>query len=428
MRGRPSVRPEVQHHSVIVVGGGQAALALSHELAREGCDHVLFEQHRAGHAWRERRWDSFCLVTPNWQCQLPGFPYPGDDPHGFMKKDQIVAYLDEYVRRTRPPLREGVRVTRVRRRRPGGFSVTTSAGNFSADHVVIAAGNYHVPKIPAWAGSLPAAVQQLHASEYKNPKALPEGAVLVVGTGQSGCQIAEDLHLAGRLVHLCVGGAPRVSRRYRGRDVVAWLSDMGHYDLPVDKHPLKEGVRQKANHYVTGRDGGRDIDLRVFARDGMQLHGRLLDIRDGKLCFGADLVKNLDAADATNERIKASIDAYIEQHGIDAPSEAPYAPVYQPEQPALELDFNAAQIRSVIWSIGYRADFGFVDVPVFDVRGYPLHKRGVTPVPGLYFLGLPWMYTWGSGRFCGIARDAAFLAERILEQRELRRLTQEAFA
>jgi putative flavoprotein involved in K+ transport len=212
-----------------------------------------------------------------------------------------------------------------------------------------------------------------------------------------------------------VGSAPRVARRYRGRDVVAWLSDMGHYDLPVDKHPLKEGVRKKANHYVTGRDGGRDIDLRTFARDGMQLHGRLLEISEGKLRFGDDLAKNLDNADATSESIKRSIDAHIAQQGIVAPLEAPYVPAWRPSAPRPELDLRQADIRAVIWSMGYRADFSWIELPVFDADQYPRHQRGVTPEPGLYFIGLPWLYTWGSGRFSGIARDAAFLVTRIAE-------------
>lgn len=408
---------ERAHYSVIIVGGGQAGLSVSWGLKARGIDHLVFEQHRVGHAWRDKRWDSFCLVTPNWQCQLPGFPYAGGDPDGFMKKDEVVAYIEGFARAVDPPLREGVRVTRVRRGTARPYAISTSAGEYTADEVVIAAGNYHIPKIPEAAKRLPPDVKQMHACEYKNPESLPEGAVLVVGSGQSGAQIAEDLHLAGRRVHLCVGSAPRVSRRYRGRDVVAWLADMGHYDLPVDKHPLKEGVRAKANHYVTGRDGGRDIDLRALARQGMQLHGRLLDIGDGRFVFGDDLARNLDAADATNESIKRSIDEYIARSGIDAATEPPYVPVWQPDAAApRELDLRAAEVRTVIWAVGYRADFSFVELPIFDAQGYPAHVRGITPAPGLYFVGLPWLYTWGSGRFCGVARDAAYLVERIAER------------
>jgi putative flavoprotein involved in K+ transport len=192
---------------------------------------------------------------------------------------------------------------------------------------------------------------------------------------------------------------------------------MGHYDLPVDKHPLRERVRAKANHYVTGRDGGRDIDLRAFAREGMQLHGRLLDIAGAKLSFADDLAKNLDAADNTSESIKRSIDDYIARSGITAPTEAPYVPVWQPEQDARELDCEAVDIAAVVWCIGYRPDFRFVELPAFDAQQYPLHRRGITAVPGLYFVGLPWLYTWGSGRLEGVARDAAFLVEQMCAPR-----------
>jgi putative flavoprotein involved in K+ transport len=260
---------------VVIVGGGQAGLALSFCLTQRGIEHVVFEKDRAGSAWRSSRWDSFCLVTPNWQCALPGFPYRGDDPDGFMRKDEIVRYIEDYVAFFKPPLHEGVAVERLGRADgAGAFSVITTRGDYRAGNVVVAIGGYHTVALPRIAERFPRDVVQLHSSAYKNPLALPPGDVLVVGTGQSGCQIAEDLHLAGRRVHLCVGSAPRVARRYRGRDVVAWLHDLGYYDLPVHDHPLKEAIRGRPNHYVTGRDGGRDIDLRQFAREGMQLYGR----------------------------------------------------------------------------------------------------------------------------------------------------------
>ncbi|WP_233559817.1 SidA/IucD/PvdA family monooxygenase [Oleomonas cavernae] len=271
-----------------------------------------------------------------------------------------------------------------------------------------------MPSIPRIAERLPTPIRQLHSSEYRNAEALPPGAVLVVGSGQSGCQIAEDLHLAGRQTHLCVGSAPRVTRRYRGKDVVEWLHDMGHYDMPIDQHPLKEKVRGKANHYVTGRDGGRDIDLRKFALEGMKLYGRLGAAQGSELRFAPDLVRNLDGADATAERIKAGIDAHIAANGIEAPVEAPYVPLWTPASEPAAIDLIAENITTVIWSTGFRSNFTWVEIPAFDGRGYPTHKRGVSSVPGLYFLGLPWLYTWGSGRFSGVARDAGFLAEQIL--------------
>lgn len=403
------------HHQVIIVGGGQAGLALAACLAERGVEHLVIERHRIAHRWRTERWDSFCLVTPNFQCRLPGMTYTGPEPDGFMVREEVVAFLEEYARRIDAPVAEGVAVRALDRDAEGRLRVMTDAGSATADAVVLAVGGYHAPSIPRLAERLPRHITQLHSSAYRNPSSLPDGATLVVGSGQSGAQIAEDLHLAGRTVHLAVGSAPRVSRRHRGRDCVAWLEDMGHYDLSIDEHPEGTAARHEANHYVTGRDGGRDIDLRAHARDGMRLHGRLLDLDGGVAVFGDDLRKNLDAADATNARILAGIDDWIARNGIDAPPATPYTPVWEP--PAQEgpetLDLAAEGITSVIWATGFRSDWGWVRLPAFDGAGYPEHHRGVTSVPGLYVLGLPWLHTWGSGRFAGIARDAAYVADHI---------------
>lgn len=402
------------HYAVAVVGAGHAGLSISFHLKERGIDHVVLERERIGHAWRSQRWDSFCLVTPNWQCKLPGFPYRGPDPHGFMRRDEIVRYVEEYAASFDPPVAEATAVTKLARRRgEHAFELETTAGTLTAEQVVVAAGGYHVPSIPRIAERLNGDILQLHSADYRNPAALPNGDVLVVGSGQSGAQIAEDLHLAGRSVHLCVGSAPRTARRFRGKDVVEWLDALGYYDMPVHDHPLKERVRQKANHYVTGRDGGRDIDLRRLAREGMRLYGRLRDVRDGALLFAPDLKENLDRADAVAESIKTTIERYIAQHGLDAPTEARYQPVWEPETQPMELDYRQAGIRSIVWCVGFRNDYRWIELPVFDGSGYPVHERGVTPVAGLYFLGLPWLYTWGSGRFSGVGRDAAFLADAI---------------
>ncbi|MGC2124758.1 MAG: MSMEG_0569 family flavin-dependent oxidoreductase [Xanthobacteraceae bacterium] len=403
----------VARHAVAVIGGGQAGLSISWFLTQSGIDHVVFERERAGHAWRAERWDTFCLVTPNWQCQLPGFPYRGPDPHGFMLRNEIVAYMDAFVASFSPPLREGVAVRHLRSDPLHGFVLDASDGAHFADQVVVAAGGYQDPIIPRCAERLPADIVQVHSSLYRNPESLPAGAVLVVGSGQSGCQIAEDLHLAGRKVHLCVGDAPRVSRRYRGKDVVEWLHLMGYYDLPVHEHPLREGVRDKTNHYVTGRDGGRDIDLRRRALEGMELYGRLLDVKGDHLVLDDDLALCLDQADQVSESIKTSIDGFIVKKAIAAPQEARYQPVWTPPGERPQLDYRGAGITSIVWCIGFRTDNSWIDLPLFNGRGQPSHARGVTPIPGVYFLGLPWLYTWGSGRFSGVARDAEYLAEHI---------------
>ncbi len=401
------------HYSVIVVGGGQAGLSLSYYLQQTNTDHLVIEKHTATHAWRTQRWDTFCLVTPNWQCNLPGYSYSGADPHGFMVKEEIIAFLDGFIKHVNPPIKERVEVKQVKSLPQGGFAVTTSDGEYTADQVVVASGGYHVPIIPRMAERIPATVKQIHSEQYRNPSMLPEGAVLVVGSGQSGAQIAEDLHLAGRKVFLAVGDAPRCARFYRGKDVVDWLADMNYYDLPVDQHPLREGVRDNTNHYVTGRDGGRDIDLRRFASEGMQLFGFLNDFKDGVFEFSGNLSELLDQADAVYNRINQTIDKYIAENNIDAPAPSSYAPVWKPEKENLELDLASAGITSIVWCIGFRPDFSWIDAPIFTGRGYPSHTRGITPQAGLYFLGLPWLYTWGSGRFSGIDRDAKYISEAI---------------
>jgi putative flavoprotein involved in K+ transport len=408
----------IPHTSVAIVGGGQAGLSLSYYLKERGISHIVFEKNRAAHVWRTQRWDNFCLVTPNWQCALPGYPYQGDDPHGFMVKDQINEYLEGFIHHVDAPLREGVSVRRVSPRKSahegsGGYTVATSEGEYTADQVVVASGGYHTPIVPRLAERLPAQVMQLHSAQYTNPQSLPEGAVLVVGCGQSGAQIAEDLHLAGRRVVLAVGAAPRCARFYRGRDVVDWLADMRYYDMPVHEHPLREGVRDNTNHYVTGRDGGRDIDLRKFAAEGMELYGALNGLEGTVLKFETNLTANLDHADAIYNGINASIDKYIEKNGISAPPGEVYTPVWQPQGERGALDLIEADIGAVIWCIGFAPDFAWVDALVFNGRGQPVHDRGVTRQPGLYFLGLPWLYTWGSGRFSGVARDALHVAGRI---------------
>ena len=401
------------HIPVVVVGGGQAGLSTSYYLKKKGIAHVVLERHRIGHAWRNDRWDSFCLVTPNWQCTLPDFPYKGDDPDGFMLKDEIVAYVEAFAKMVDPPIHEGVTVTKVRRDADGVFRVSSTMGEWTADHVVMAISGYHVPAIPRVGERFPLDLFQLHSQNYRNPDQIPAGEVLVVGTGQSGCQIAEDLHLVGRKVHLAVGDAPRSPRKYRGKDSIRWLDEMGYYETTVETHPLGEDVRRKANHYFSGRGGGREIDLRQFAAEGMKLYGMLDQVVGDVVRFRPDLAANLDAADKVFLRIRKMIDDYIAKAGIDAPPAPPYTPPWTVEEEPRELNLRASNITAVIWSTGFRADFSMVDVPVFNGSGYPSHHRGVTAVPGLYVLGLGWLWTWGSGRFSGIAQDAEHVVETI---------------
>ena len=407
-------RAPVPHLPVAVIGGGQAGLSVSHFLKRAGLDHLVFERHRVGHSWRAERWDSFCLVTPNWQCRLPDHPYAGPEPDGFMGRDEIVRYVEGFAAAVEPPIREGVTVTALGRRPDGTFALATGEGPYTASNVVLAVSAYHRPNLPPLAERLPEAVVQVHSSRYRNPDQLPPGGVLVVGSGQSGCQIAEDLHLAGRQVHLSVGSAPRSPRRYRGKDAIRWLDEMGQYALTVADHPRGKLVRRQANHYMTGRGGGREIDLRRFAAEGMRLYGRLADIRGTALAFAPDLRAKLDAADEVYLGIRGLIDRHIESEGLDAPAAPPYVPAWEPEGETPGLDLAEAGISSVVWGTGFRSDWSWVDVPCFDGAGDPEHERGVTGVPGLMVVGLPWLNSWGSGRFSRIAEDAEHVVGAIV--------------
>ena len=410
----PAQHP-IPHIPVAVIGAGQAGLSVSWYLGQAGIEHVVLEAETPLHAWTSKRWDNFTLVTPNWHCRLPGYAYAGTDPDGFMTRDEVVAWLDGWLATFTPPVREHTSVTGLRQSECGGFQLNLAPAGRPAevllcDQVVVATGGYLIPVLPAYAPALNPAVAQIHSEQYFRPGQLPDGAVLVVGSGQSGAQIAEDLHLAGREVHLALGNAPRVARTYRGRDCMTWLSDMGLYDTPTREYPGGTAAREKTNHYVTGRDGGRDIDLREFARDGMRLYGMLIDGHDDTLRFAPTLTASLDRADSVYNSICADIDRYIEAQGLDAPPPSRYEPVWEPATDPDTLDLAAAGISAIVWAIGYRPDYRWIEASAFDGAGRPMQTRGVTAVPGLSFIGLPWMHTWGSGRFLGIDRDARHVA------------------
>jgi putative flavoprotein involved in K+ transport len=407
-----------ERHQVVVIGAGQAGLSMSWHLMQSGIDHVVLERDSIGHDWRDRRWDNFTLVTPNWQCDLPGFPYDRGDPHGFMTRDEVHRFVLDYAESFGPPVREGVAVTGLHQAQAGGFDIDTTTGGLHAAQVVVATGGYQKPRLPRLSDRLPADVFQLHSADYRGGHQLPDGGVLIVGSGQSGAQIAEDLHLEGRAVHLVTGTAPRCARFYRGRDCVAWLSEMGTYDVPIEAQTGGIAKRENTNHYMTGRGGGRDIDLRAFAREGMNLYGRLVGVDESALAFAPTLERNLDSADAVAEGIKDLIDAYVEREGIDAPREDRYVPVWRPPSEPTSLDLRAAGITSVIWCVGFATDYSWLRASVFDGEGHVCHRRGVTAVPGLYFLGLPWLHTWGSGRFASVGRDAEHLHGQIIAARE----------
>lgn len=403
------------HLPVIIIGGGQAGLSLSWYLCAEGIAHIVLERNGKFESWRHNRWDSFCLVTPNWQCRLPGWPYQGDDPNGFMLKDQIVDYLDSFAASFNPPLHENVTVTRVAPL-DQGYIVETTTGTYTCDQVVIATGGYDDPIVPPFAHDLDPAITQIHSREYRRPSQLPDGGTLIVGTGQSGVQLMDDFHLGGREVHLAVGPAPRSPRRYRGRDATDWLYDAGTYAVTIDQHPDPIKALTQTNHYMSGRDGGKEIDLRKYALEGVKLYGSVSGGAGSRLDFLPDLEKNLDDADRSYMGIRNQIDAWISANGIDAPQEPPFEKLWRPEVETTSIDLHERGITSIIWAIGFRPDYRWLELDCFDSRGKPEFHRGVTRLPGVYFLGLGWLNTWGSGRFLGIDEDARYLSQQIIAQ------------
>lgn len=404
-----------QSVDTVVVGGGQAGLATSYHLSRLGREHVVLEQGaRAGRVWHDDRWDSFTLVSPNWATRMPGAEYAGAEPDGYMPRDELVAYFEAYVARFNLPVRYGARVTAVEPHPDGrGYLVHASGDVLTADNVVVATGLFQQPRIPAFAGDLPDGILQLASGQYRNPQALPPGAVLVAGTGQSGCQIAEELYQSGRKVYLCVGSTGRVPRRYRGRDIFGWLVDTGFLSRTADRLPSPK-ARFAGNPHVSGKGGGRNLNLHQFARDGVVLLGRALGARGATLEIAPDLKDNLARADRFEAEILANIDRFIDQSGLHAPAETLPAlhDGYRAEL-LTELDLAAAGVTTIIWALSYTCDFRLVRQQVCDGDGYPLQSRGVTGYPGLYFVGLPWLTSQQSGLLLGVGEDAAYVAAHI---------------
>ena len=404
---------------VIIVGAGQAGLCTSYWLSDYGIDHAVLERGVLGDSWSKRRWDSFTLVTPNWTIRLPGAEYRGPDPDGFMRRDDFVAYLGEWAGRLGCPIRTGVAATGVDQGTNGRLRVDTTAGPLEAPAVVVATGTMQTPRRPALAGFVSPRIRQLDAETYGNPGDLAPGAILVVGSGQTGGQIAYELRLSGRRVLLSAGGAMRVPRRYRGRDCVAWLAELGFFDRTPD---MLESPAQRfqAEVQVSGRDGGRTVGLHCLHREGAELLGRLTAADGEKLRFADDLRHNMDNADRFSRTFQERVDAFIEMNGIDAPlptdeeldGEPPEGDWSVSHRPSIDL--KDENVTNILWATGFSYDFSWIDFPVRDETGYPVTDRGATPVPGLYFMGLNWMVKRKSGLLYGVGDDARHVAAHIV--------------
>ena len=401
-----------QVHTV-VIGAGQAGLATSYYLSQRSIPHVVLERSEIGEAWRSDRWDSFRLLTPNWTIRLPGLASAGDDPDGFLAREEVVRCLEEYAAQIGAPVQRGVEVTRVSRGDEGGFRIATSAGDLQASQVVVAAGSYQKPRIPALGEKIAPQIVQMHSGAYRNPAALPPGAVLVVGSGQSGCQIAEELLDAGRTVYLSTGRGVWMPRRFRGKDAFWWAEKIGMMDQPPSSLP-SSGARFDANPQLSGKDGGRTINLHVLAREGAILVGRLTGADGMTVHFANDLLENVAGADKACAQFMMGASKFAAATGLALPEEEVPMPrdAYE-ATPINEINLDEAGIGAIIWATGYRVDFGWIDFPIFDDFGYPIQQRGVTAQPGLFFVGLHFMSKRKSTLLAGVGEDAAFVVEQI---------------
>jgi putative flavoprotein involved in K+ transport len=397
-----------RREDVVVVGAGQAGLSLSHELARRGVEHVVLERGRVGQTWRGR-WDSFCLVLPNWTLQLPGHTYDGDDPDGYMPRDGIVSYLEGYAATT-AMVHEGITVRSVESSADAAFMLHTDSGDIIARKVALATGAYQRPHRPPAAHTLPPSLHVIDAESYANPASLPDGGVLVIGSGQTGGQIAEELQEAGRETFLACGKAGWIPRRIGDRDAIAWLTQTPFFEQPLSALPSPL-ARLTGNPQASGRDGGHDMHYRTLQAIGVQLLGRLTHADETRLHFASDLAESVGFGDARYAEVRNLIDGFCKGQGIPTP-ELPDPPSFEASAPA---SIDMSRIGTVICSSGFRPDYAsWVKIPTFDDLGFPLHHEGASTVaPGLYFVGVHFLRKRKSSLFLGVGEDAALVAQQI---------------
>jgi putative flavoprotein involved in K+ transport len=396
----------------IVIGAGQAGLATSFWLTQNAREHLVLERGAVGETWRSRRWDGFCLNTPNWALQLPGAEYEGDEPDGFAPLAEAIAYIEDYARSFAAPVREDSAVTRLGRRGER-YLVETNAGTFEASNVVVATGAFQLPRarVPG-AESAPVELQ-LTTSEYRRPEQLPEGAVLVVGGGQSGCQIADELMQAGRAVYVAAGRCAWFPRRHRGHDFLHWAFEAGLLDETVNSLP-SPAARLACNPPISGNDGGHDCHPRWLAGHGAILVGRFEGVGDGVARFAPGVEATLAAGDDFARTVVARFDAAIAERGLDAEDPEEHESGPTPIADTLEVDLHDAGIATILWASGFRPDYGWIDLEVADEYGWPVQRRGVSEHPGLYFVGVNWLHKRKSALFCGVGEDAEHLVAHLV--------------
>jgi putative flavoprotein involved in K+ transport len=399
----------------VVVGAGHAGLATSYALRRRAVDHVVLERGRIGETWLSKRWDAFRLNTPGWMNRLYGMPEPAD-PHAFPTAAEFVASLERYVREHSLPVETGVEIAAAERS-PAGWLVRTADRTLVARNLVAASGGLNTPKVPAVAAAV-RGTEQLHVADYRRPEALPPGAVLVVGGAQSGAQVTEDLLEHGRRTFLATSAVGRNPRVYRAHDRAWWAVQMGQFDERVEHVPAEK--RAAAQPLVSGTRGGHTLSYQQLARDGAVLLGRLEAADGRRLRFADDLAANTAFADAASASSKRAVDAFVARHGIDAPPPEPDRadePAAAYENGPTELDLKAEGIATVVWATGFTGSFGWLPPSALDADGQPLHRQGVSPLPGLYFVGLPWLTRRKSGVVYGAGDDAERVAELVASER-----------
>lgn len=400
---------------VAIVGGGQAGLATSWHLKQRGVEHVILEAGRVAETWRTRRWDSFCLVTNNWTVKLPGAEYAGPDPGGFMLREELVDYFQDWADSFDAPVRLDSRVSSLVHDGEG-YTLHMLDGPIRARTVVVATGAFQRAHQPSGAEGLPRDVYQLLAEDYRNPGQLPAGAVLIVGSGQTGCQLAEELHAAGRSVHIACGGCAWTPRQIDGKDFVAWSAESGWFDRPVEKLPNPTAVRLTGNILATGSGGGHDMHYRTLHAQGIELLGHFKGASGSKVFFADDLAASVDFGDARLRDWFSFVDAHCKQAGQPSPQFEWPAPLRIPTR--TEIDLHDEHVAAVIWTTGYRPDYRWVRLPVFDQAGFPVQVDGkATGVDDLYFVGVHWLRKHKSSILYGVGEDAEMVASQIAEQR-----------
>lgn len=418
---KAGIFPRPVHTTTVVIGGGHAGLAVSHSLSARGIDHVVLERGEVANAWRHERWDSLRLLTPNWQCRLPGYSYRGRDPDGFMSVEEITRFICDYARVSAAPLRTHTRVTAVYPA-DGGYRVVTSRGDWQCRALVIASGAFNLPAVPALARALPQSVASVTPHQYRNPAQLGAGGVLVVGASATGLQIADEVSRSGRQVVLAVGEHVRMPRRYRGRDIQFWLHAIGLLDEHYQAVDDIQRVRKLPSPQLVGTPDSKTLDLNALSDQGVQLVGRLVGIRDDVVQFSGSLGNVVKLADLKLDRLLASIDDWVSREGWTEEVEAAErtAPTRIDASPAMAIDLRRRGIETVIWATGFRPDYSWLKVPVLDRKGWIRHDGGVADAPGLYVMGIPFMRRRKSSFIFGAADDARDICDHLAARLERR--------